>query len=39
MLLFKVMLQTPGLGPEHLNEKKLLFLKFDCVPVLSSTSF
>jgi len=28
-----------GLGPEHVKENKLIFLKFDCFPVLSSTSF
>jgi len=32
-------LQTPGLGPEHINEKNLFFQNFDCFLVLSTTSF
>jgi len=35
----KVLLQTAGLGPGHINEKNLFFSKFDCFPVLSATSF
>ena len=32
-------LQVPGLGPEHIDEKNLFFQNFDCFPVLSTTSF
>jgi len=33
----EIVLQIPGLGPEHNNEKELFFSSFDCFTVLSST--